>query len=92
MSLPTARAMGLANPRSAVRLRLWPAVGTAPVQLGTHDEAHGIAAERIEAARGLDRRTERMCLDVDRGPHVTGQARGQGLGVPAGGHEAAAAE
>lgn len=49
---------------SAVRLRVWTAIGTALVQLGKYREAHAIAAERIEAARGLDRQTERMCLDV----------------------------
>ncbi|MFI9159468.1 hypothetical protein [Kitasatospora aureofaciens] len=92
MSLPTARAVALANPRSAVRLRLWTAVGNAPVQLGTYDEAHGIAAERIAAARGLDRQAERMCLDVDRGPHVTGQARARASESRPAGHETAAAE
>jgi tetratricopeptide (TPR) repeat protein/transcriptional regulator with XRE-family HTH domain len=49
---------------SAVRLRVWTAVGTALVELGRFDEAHAIAAERIGAARELDRQTERMCLDV----------------------------
>ncbi|MFD8542683.1 ATP-binding protein [Streptomyces sp. NPDC059649] len=51
-------------PGSAVRLRVYTAIGTALVQLGKYHEAHEIAAERIEAARGLDRQTERMCLDV----------------------------
>ncbi|MEU5306597.1 ATP-binding protein [Streptomyces noursei] len=49
---------------SAVRVRVHTAIGTALVQLGRFHEADEIAAERIEAARALDRQTERMCLDV----------------------------
>ena len=34
------------------------------MQLGEYGEAREVVSDVIETARGLDRQTERMCLDV----------------------------
>ncbi|MEU7242258.1 ATP-binding protein [Streptomyces sparsogenes] len=49
---------------AAARVRVRTGLGQALVQLGRYGEAHEVVSEVIETARGLDRQTERMCLDV----------------------------
>ncbi|MGX7671429.1 ATP-binding protein [Plantactinospora sp. DSM 117369] len=49
---------------AAVRVRVCTGLGQALVQLGKYGEAREAVSEVIEIARGLDRQTERMCLEV----------------------------
>ncbi|GAA3769379.1 hypothetical protein GCM10022225_65170 [Plantactinospora mayteni] len=49
---------------AAVRVRVCTGLGQALVQSGKYDEAREVVAEVTETARGLDRQTERMCLEV----------------------------
>jgi tetratricopeptide (TPR) repeat protein/transcriptional regulator with XRE-family HTH domain len=49
---------------AAARVRVCTGLGQALVQLGKYGEAREVVSEVIETARGLDRQTERMCLDV----------------------------
>ncbi|GAA5001440.1 tetratricopeptide repeat protein [Actinopolymorpha pittospori] len=49
---------------AAARVAVCTGLGQALVQLEEYEEAREIVSEVIEAARGLDRQKERMCLDV----------------------------
>ncbi|MEV4760058.1 tetratricopeptide repeat protein [Micromonospora sp. NPDC049559] len=58
-------ATALLSPReAAVLVRVRTGLGHALVQLGRYAEARQVVSEVIETAHGLDRQTERMCLDV----------------------------
>ncbi|MBE1488304.1 ATP-binding protein [Plantactinospora soyae] len=55
----------LLSPReAAVLVRVRTGLGLALVQLGKYDDARQVVTEVIETARGLDRQTERWCLEV----------------------------
>ncbi|MBO3737404.1 ATP-binding protein [Actinoplanes flavus] len=59
------RATGLLPPgEAAVRVRGSTGLGYALVQLGRYREAREVVLEVVETARGLDRQTERRCLEV----------------------------
>jgi tetratricopeptide (TPR) repeat protein/transcriptional regulator with XRE-family HTH domain len=49
---------------AAARVRVCSGLGQALVQLGEYAEAREAVAEILETARGVDRQTERLCLDV----------------------------
>jgi tetratricopeptide (TPR) repeat protein/transcriptional regulator with XRE-family HTH domain len=58
------QAVALQPPSEAVRVRVRTGLGLALLQLGQLGEAREVVSEVIETARGLDRQTERMCVDV----------------------------
>ncbi|MEV0719689.1 helix-turn-helix domain-containing protein [Asanoa sp. NPDC050611] len=58
------RATSLPIPAEAVRLRLGAVLGQALLQLRRYDEAAEVISDLLEAARGQDQQTERMCLEL----------------------------
>ncbi|BCY09849.1 tetratricopeptide repeat protein [Actinoplanes sp. L3-i22] len=51
-------------PGVAIRVREATILGRSLVRLGRHAEARDVILEVLDLARGLDRQTERVCLDV----------------------------